>query len=233
MRVAMLSVVVLASSFRVCSSSEDAPPPPAAAPPAMVEVEAVAELPTVTAEVAVPRHAGTVVVAQDHAVEVVAQPDGLVTAWVVDVQGQPAPSAELTVHIHGDDGHAHPVVLVYDADVGYYRGNLVEVHPAPGPVQVALVVGGRIRTGRVATYVVAPVPAAHVEIVGAAPHGHIEVGVPAPRIDVDVSIGLGGRVQGGGGVVVRSPGVVVERRDGHRGRGRGHVIGRGRGHSMH
>lgn len=248
MRILMIVPLAL---LRVCGSDEA--PPPAASGPAVVAVEGevavAAPAPALSATVTRPRHGGTVVVAEDHAVEVVAQPSGQVYAYVVDAQGHVPPAAEvnLTVNVHGSDGELHPAVLVWNPTELRYVGR-VSVTPAPGEVEVVLVRGGRPRRGRVDTYVIVPAPAARAEVVVGAPRGEVVVGAPrgevvvaGPRVragvdvrieappppSLDVRIGVG--APRGVVVVENRPRTVVihdhrkhRKHRGHRGRGHGH-----------
>ena len=68
------------------------------APPTSVVV-ATPPPPMLAATVTAPRHGGTVVVAEDHAVEVLAQPSGEVYAYVVDAQGQVPPAADVSLYL--------------------------------------------------------------------------------------------------------------------------------------
>lgn len=187
----ILCTVFLATSFRVCGASDEdeAPPTVAGGPQEVAVVEAEAELPTVTANVQA-QHGGTVVLAEDHAVEVVAQPTGQVNAYVLHVEGEapPPPQTTMVVTVQGSDRAPHPVNLVWDASVGYYHGALVDVTPVPGPMNVVVTVNGRARRGAVASYVV--VDPAHVVVRGPRARGHVDVNVVAPppphvRVNID------------------------------------------------
>lgn len=146
-------------------------------------------------------HAGTVVVADDHAVEVSVAGD-VVEAWVVDSTGVPieASTEPLTITVQLETGPA-PVVVVWDATSHSYKGTA----PAPviaGPVEVNVVVAGEARVGRVETIVVVAAPPSTV-VVGGAPSVVVEgsrphVTVEGPR-GPDVVI-----------VPPSRPGVVIE-----------------------
>src|SRR5687768_14242609 len=123
MRILAIAIALLSStSLRLCGSEEEDSPPPAAAGPAEVSVEAEAEaqveapsniapaaevnavvdppaLPQISAEVAQPHHEGTIIVAQDHAVELIAKANGEVEAYVVDVHGNAPDPAGLTMQL--------------------------------------------------------------------------------------------------------------------------------------
>jgi len=250
MKTILVGLAVLsAGTFRICDSEEEAEAPPSAeSAPTTVAIEA--ELPTIeaTAAVAQPQHGGTVVVVQDHAVEVVAQPSGEIAAYVVNIEGHapPPPSTVVMVNIHANDGVARPVALTWNAELGFYAGRLEAVTPAPGPVEVTLVVEGRRRWGRVATYAVyVEPPVAEVQVV--APAGRVDVRTPPPRAGIEVNAQINVpsvRVNVGGpsvrvrtGQRVRSGRRVDVRRN--RGKAKGHRIGmghrrsRGMGHSNH
>ena len=255
MRTFALVALLVSSLFRDCGG-EDEEPPPAAAPPTTVAVEATAPRAEVTVAARAPRHGGSVVVAQDYAVEVVPRPSGEVVAYVVDAQGSVPPPAHvnLTVSVWGADAHAHPVVMVWDPVHLHYRGRLVGVAPAPGPVEVAVLAHGHRRHGRLHAVAVVPGPVVHAEVRGPGvvvgrPHVRAHAGVsvvaPAPSVGVhihapppptlDVHIGAPAvHVEGRSrGVILVGPGAPGRRvghyRHGHHGhiRGHGHVRSRG------
>lgn len=134
-------------------------------------------------------HGGTVIAAEDRAVEVVLSGPS-VEAWVVDAQGIPleATTDPITVTVQAETGPT-PVVVVWDATSRSYRGTA----PAPvvaGPVEVSIVVAGTPRIGRVDTIVVVPAAAAPpttVVVEGRSPDvrverpGRAEVTVVAPE----------------------------------------------------
>jgi hypothetical protein len=187
-----------------------------------------------------PQHGGTVVLAEDHAVEVVASPRE-VRAYVVNVEGQPPPVAQTTlvVNVQGDDQQLHPVTLSYDAEVGYYVAPVVRFTPVPGPMNVVLTIQGRPRLGRVATYVVLPAPAVEVELARPArrratvvverPSAHVVVEAPGPPSATIVV------ERPSAHIVVEGPrrprGVVVV--GGGHGHGKFKHRGRGLGHRHH
>ena len=106
-------------------------------------------------------HGGTVVVAGDFSAEVIAKPDGTVTAYVAGPEGEvrgAGPTVE--VSLKGQDGALHPVELDWDAQAGAYVGRpAAEVSWQPGPMQLAVVVDGRRRDTRVEHVPLAPPPA--------------------------------------------------------------------------
>jgi hypothetical protein len=206
MRILAIAIALLSStSLRLCGSEEDAPPP-AAAGPEQVSVEAEAEaqveapantdtpapaaevtaqvelpaLPQISAEVAQPRHEGTVIVAQDHAVELVAKANGQIEAYVVDVHGnvlQPT-GVEMRLSVTVEGGQLTPLTMSWDSDADVWKGD-VSATIVPGPAEVVLNVSGRERTGRIETYVVVPAPRARVAVRGG-PAGNVNVQVDRP-----------------------------------------------------
>ncbi len=161
-RMSMLVLPAIAVA-RMCGNDDGADEAPIVeGAPAEATIEATVEA---SPEDLAPQHGGTVVLAEDHAVEVVASPRQ-VRAYVVDAQGAPPPVAQTTivVNVTGDDEELHPVTLTYDADDGYYVAPVAHFRPVPGPMNVVLTVEGRPRVGRVATYVVMPAPSVAVEV---------------------------------------------------------------------
>jgi hypothetical protein len=170
----MKSGIVLVSiasivGLRLCGSDE-APPPTTSAPPT-------------SATAAVATHGGTVVVAGEKNIEVIAKADGVVEAWVPE----PAADAQLTVHVRGADGQAHPVTMRHEAS-GHFTGRLEGTAPAPGPVEVVYVSGGNTVRGNVEAIAVIDVPGFDVNAnaVAVAPpaHGGIVVAVEGQPVEV-------------------------------------------------
>lgn len=163
------------------------PVPPMAAP-----VEAVAEAPGAAVVVAAqpgelpaPAHGGTVLAAGPQHVEVVPQEDGAVHAYVVSPQPPPPAETQMTVRVPGADGGTHPVVLVWDPAAQRYAGRLRRTTPAPGPVEVILVVGPSRYEGRAPNVVVvAPAPPPQV-VVEAPPRPEVVVERPSATVVVD------------------------------------------------
>ncbi len=186
MRLAIIALALTSSmALRICGSS-DAPPPTSAAPPTSVAAPAAGVDVQAQAQIA-PTHGGTVVTVQDQPVEVVPQRDGVIRAYMVGSE-PPAADARVMVEVKGNDGQQHPVNLTWDPTVHYYVGR-ADVHPVPGPVVVAVDVGGRVETGHATRVVVVP-PRVAVDVVG--PHGEVRVhGAPPPvRAGVDVRVNV-------------------------------------------
>ena len=95
------------------------------------------------------QHGGTVVLAGDQHVEVLASDDGTVDAYVITPEPPSPDQTRITVRVPADDGSVHPVMLTWDPSEGRYRGRLRQVHPVPGPVEVVIVVGGAEQRGSV------------------------------------------------------------------------------------
>jgi len=249
MRTLSLAAMLFASLLRTCGG-EDEEPPPAAAPPTTVAVEATAPSAEVTVAARAPRHGGSVVMAEDYAVEVVPRPSGEVVAYVVDAEGSVPPPAEvnLMVNVWGADAHVHPVAMVWDPVELHFEGHLVGIAPAPGPAEVVVVAGGRPHRGRLHAVAIVPVAEVHAGVavhtpgvVVAAPHAHVhgavEVVAPRPHLDVqvfappppsiDVHIGAPAvHVEGPSrGVILVGPGAPGRRVGHYRGHGHGHFSG--------
>ncbi len=203
MKAVVFVSVLSASTMRVCG--EDPPPPPPPPPVASATVVAEVELPP-------PAHGGEVVFVEDRPVEVVVQNDGEVHAWVVH-PAPPPPDFQMVVNVHGDDGAVHPVQLAWNAEAEVYAGRLVEVRPAPGPVEVHVAFAGRVRRAHIARVrVVRPRFSVfvdhdvdvHVEgpgrrvghVRGRGPHGRVDVHVhgPTPPPPPHVSVRIEGPV---------------------------------------
>ena len=92
-------------------------------------------------------HGGTVVHAGPHLVEVVANPEGGVEAYLVD-DDPPEPGAvSLVVHAPTPEG-PHPTMMIWDPEQARYRGIVRGTTVADGPVEVRVAVGGQSYRGR-------------------------------------------------------------------------------------
>jgi hypothetical protein len=160
-----------------CGAEEEAEVPEMAAGSEPTEVAIEADAPGLPPAA----HGGTVLAAGDHHVEVVAEDDGYVNAFVLDDEPPPPAQTQITVRVPADDGETHPVVLIWDPGERRYRGRLRRARPVPGPVEVTVVVDGDSYRGRAPRIVVVG-PSAP-----AAPRARVEVERPsAPRVDVEV-----------------------------------------------
>lgn len=99
---------------------------------------------------------GTVVSVGPLQVEVVAREDGDIDAFVLGAAPPPPDRTQITVSLTGDDGGAHPVILIWDPSQSRYRGRLRQVLPNPGPVEVVVVLAGETHRGRAPSIVLAP-----------------------------------------------------------------------------
>src|SRR5262245_60553265 len=130
MNLTALLVLSAASLFRFCgdSNEEQAPPAAEAAAPAALS-------PQITAAA----HGGSVIVTEDHAVEVLARADGSIQAFVRDGSGQsPAERAQLVVKVAGQDGQPHEIAMQWDAASTSYKGALQGIALVAGAADVTL-----------------------------------------------------------------------------------------------
>ena len=195
---AIAFIAMLTSTMRVCGS-DDPPPPPTTGAPQAASVEVAAEV-----ELPAPSHGGHVVVVEERPVEVVVQDDGEVHAWVLHPE-PPPPGFQMVVHVHGHDGGVHPVQMTWYAETGVWGGRLVEVRPAPGPVEVQVAISGRVHRSRIA----------RVHVVR--PRFSVFVDAPRPHVDVDIEVDEGHHHRGKGIGHIRGRG------RGHHRHGHGHV----------
>ncbi|MFW6067263.1 MAG: hypothetical protein ACOC97_02915 [Myxococcota bacterium] len=180
MRTLLIAALVAGTGLRVCGAEEeDAAPPP---PP---EVSAAAEA-EIVPELREPRHGGEIVVVQDHVVEVVPTAEGEVYAYLAAHDGvvPPPDDVQLTVNVQVKSGGARPVRLDWNPAVRRFEGRVEGTAPAPGPVDVLLVVDGRPRRARARRVVV--VPRAEIEVVakGAPPGARVWLHAPSGRVRV-------------------------------------------------
>lgn len=114
-----------------------------------------------------PQRGGTVVVAGDYAAELVAKPDGSVTAYVVDGDGNPVSGEEARVQVELEVGGAtRPIALRWDPQVGAYVGRPEgELQWTGGAVALSVDKGGARHRTRVARVAPAPAPSHGGDIV--------------------------------------------------------------------
>lgn len=95
-----------------------------------------------------PRHAGLLLTAGDHSVEIVRSADRTVEAFVRDPNGQPLPGGRIGhLSLRVDD---RPLVLRWDDTSGGSRAQADAAVPlSNGPIEVVLAVDGRLRRGRI------------------------------------------------------------------------------------
>ncbi len=80
-------------------------------------------------------HEGSVVHVGAHDVEVVVDPDGHATAWILDDPDHRL-DVDLTLNLPGDDGRLHPLSLAWDPELARYVGALEGLHAEPGPLEL-------------------------------------------------------------------------------------------------
>lgn len=177
-----------------CGGNDEAEVPEmgAGAGPTEVELPGEVVVEAEAAELPPPAHGGTVLAAGDHRVEVVAEEDGYVNAFMLADAPPPPAATEITVRVPADDGEVHPVVLTWNPSENRYRGRLHRVRPVPGPIDVTIVVNGQPHRGRAPRVVVIgpsfAAPAARVEIARPeSPQATVHVAPPpGPRVNVEV-----------------------------------------------
>ncbi|MCA9605346.1 MAG: hypothetical protein KC619_07115 [Myxococcales bacterium] len=151
-RIALLAALLLGSCG---GESEGATPSEPATSTASTEEPA----PTAPAvDAPPPAHGGTVVAVGPHFLEVVAQGDGVVVAWVHERSAPLPAGSRVTVRVTADDGGQHPVLLVWDPAASSYRGRLYRVGAIPGPIRVTLATGDTTLVGEASTVVVTSPP---------------------------------------------------------------------------
>lgn len=82
-----------------------------------------------------PEHSGSVLAVGDHTVEVVVDPAGDAHLYVLDDPDHRL-EVDLVLNIGGQDGHLHPLAMVWDEETGHYTGHIEGMHPTPGPLEV-------------------------------------------------------------------------------------------------
>lgn len=94
-----------------------------------------------------PEHSGSVLSVGDHTVEVVVDPAGDAHLYVLDDPDHRL-EVDLVLNIGGQDGHLHPLPLVWDEETGHYTGHIEGMHPTPGPLEVIWAEDGSVRLGQ-------------------------------------------------------------------------------------
>lgn len=93
-----------------------------------------------------PEHDGSVVHVGEHDVEVTVDPEGHVSAWVLD-DPEHRLDIDLVLNLPGDDGRLHPLSLAWDPELAAYVGELEGLHPEPGPLELLSREHGEDRVG--------------------------------------------------------------------------------------
>ncbi|MCC6873203.1 MAG: hypothetical protein IT378_02750 [Sandaracinaceae bacterium] len=150
-------VPMIALLLFMCGEDEQAEPEiPAAAGTETVAVAAPSAL--------APEHGGTVLMAGQYPLEVVAQNDGNVRAFVRAAEAPAPERVRLTVRAPDASGNQHPIVLRWDDSQGAYVGRARRVQLAPGPLSATMIVDGTSYQASVPTFVLVPAaPAVVVE----------------------------------------------------------------------
>ncbi|MFK7986092.1 MAG: hypothetical protein AB8I08_08675 [Sandaracinaceae bacterium] len=102
---------------------------------------------TIETVLASPEHEGSVLTVGEHTVEVVVDTAGNAHLYVLD---DPAHRLEvdLVLNIGGQDGHLHPLAMVWDEETGHYTGHIEGMHPTPGPLEVLWSEGDQAALGQ-------------------------------------------------------------------------------------
>lgn len=95
-------------------------------------------------------HGGRVVVAGDYSVEIVAEPGGLIAAYVFDASGKAVANADFDLKLNIGADAAHAVHLKFDAPSASFKGKLsADLDLAVEPIRVDLRAAGRAFVGAV------------------------------------------------------------------------------------
>lgn len=148
--------------------------------------------PTSTAVIAAaappePLHGGTVLLAGERPIEIVADEGGTFDAYYLG-DAPPAPQdARITIRVPDADGQTRPVLLTWNPGEARYTGRLRGARPAPGPIELTLVLGGETVRASAPTFVfVTPTAAAPVVVEApSAPHVVVEAPAPPPSVVVE------------------------------------------------
>jgi len=199
MRLLLLLSLLGTSSLRVCGE-DDAPEAMNAPPTSSAEAEA---------EVAVaiePAHGGVIVQVEEQPIELVIDQEGDVKAYPVG-ELELDLEAPVVARIEARGG-PRQLELVWDPEAACFHGQL-EVRPRPGPIELGIMIEGRVRRGQlrrlrpIRPRVRVVAPRAEVELEAPAPpEVHIEVPSPSVRIELGGGLDLrhGHRRRGHGGM---------------------------------
>lgn len=119
-----------------------------------------------------PEHDGTVVMAGEYPVEVVAHESGQVYAYVLGDE-LPPDDVELTIEVPVERRQTgRPVIMRWDARQSRWEGRVRRLTIVPGAIDVHIVIGGAEYHGFVDHCVVAPAIEVHVHERGRRKHKH-------------------------------------------------------------
>lgn len=149
--------------------------------------------PTSTAVIAAaappePLHGGTVLLAGEQPIEIVADEEGTFDAYYLGEPPEAPQDARITIRVPDADGQTRPVLLTWNPGEARYTGRLRGARPAPGPIELTLVLGGETLRASAPTFVfVAPTAAAPVLVEPpSAPRAVVEAPAPPPPPSVVV-----------------------------------------------
>lgn len=133
---------------------------PIGEPAATVAVPVPAALPA-------PVHGGTVLMAGQRAIEVVADRAGAFNAYHLGAPPAAPQDARVTVRVPDAEGQTRPVLLTWNPNESRYTGLLRGAQPVAGPLELVYVLGGETARATAPTFVlIEPVVQAATALVG-------------------------------------------------------------------
>ncbi|MGE0787696.1 MAG: hypothetical protein AB7S26_18620 [Sandaracinaceae bacterium] len=180
LKITLLNVALASIALAACGSEEEEATITVASDEGLATAELEASAPAAAPAVVVatpptvePAHDGTVVMAGEYPVEVVADDGGSVYAYVRDEELPPA-DVTLTVEVpvEGRDS-ARPVVMVWNPAEARWVGRVHHLTIVPGPIDVVLGYGGVDYRGHGPTFVVVAPVAPAVVVTPVVPAVHV------------------------------------------------------------
>ncbi len=132
-----------------------------------------------------PEHGGTVVMAGERPIEVVADEAGEIKAFFLGEAPTAPQDARITVRVPDREGQVRPVVLTWDPAASRYQGMLRGAQPAPGPIELVLVLGSETLRGRAPTYVIEAAQAVQAAVPVEAAGGLVRAAAPGTAVVVE------------------------------------------------
>lgn len=137
---------------------------------------------SVTAELPAAAHGGTVLMAGDQPIEVVADEEGAFLAYYLDGPPEAPQDAQVTIRVPEASGEIRPVMLTWDPGEARYFGQLRGATPVPGPLEIVIDLGGERVRASAPTFVLVEPFAVHVD----PPAVDVHVQAPSgPKVVVD------------------------------------------------
>ena len=154
-------LLIAASLLRVCGPSA---PPDAASHAVVTPVRDAPRAPTVSSSL--PLHGGVVAVSDNLVGEVVPGPDGALTVYLDNTQGEPQRPADLRLAVRRESNEEQPVAVAYDPARGAYVGQVAGLAPGAYPVTLSVRPAGatapvQLVTAPVRVEAPRPLPPAH------------------------------------------------------------------------